>query len=557
MLSKKRKRHINDQRSKFDKNNHSKKNMDKNKIDLKINRYSQNKNKNHKNSQAIEKTLFRENVLKIQNLNPAYLRKDMKKTLNNTLEKNKLITNNKFQNSLDLKSINDKNKIKHENICSFCEKLIDFGEGIKIENNIEHLNSDEIKTLDYNENDYIKCFECKTINHLYCIKNLKKDSFEDPNSDLKILKPEIINYFYYFKFYCLICLTQKIFPIYKFSSNDFQYGPCYIHKVSNSSLKTDANLYEVNNMNPEYYQKMKNEYSKKICLFTIESSRLYSNKSNQNKGTHFNYNIIDSEYFFKNRIANNNKKIKDDSLNINFYIGKNFYIKKEFELGKIIDITYEIKELGTPYFQFDFFSLNNKNRNIIFFLCEFESKNLINFINEYESKMLDFEKSEITKLANEEIEMLLKIINKSELCISKIEEKINFNCPYSKKLLKIPVRGKYCAHVKCFDLINFLNYYFKNQNNKCPICRKFILLDDLIYGFFIQGKIDEKIKSKVSIKFIETIEEIINVMDLKLIINNVKINKNYNLEIKFESEEWDDNDTSNEDFEKKIMLKTI
>lgn len=551
MLSKKRKRHSEDQKIKINNNYHSKKNLDKNNICLKNDKYSKNKNKNKLGS--IKKTIFPEHAIKIKNFNPAYFSQEMKKTLNNNIEKDKLLTSNKNNKYLDLKNSKNNNKIKHENICSFCDKLIDFEKGIKFENNIEHLNTDEINTRDYNENDYIKCFECNSIHHLYCIKNLTKDSYDDPNSELKILKPEIINYFYYFKYYCLICLIQKIYPIYKFFSNNFHYGPCYIHKLSNSSLNKIAKLYEVNNMNPEYYKKLKNEYSKKICLFTFESSHLYSNKCNQNEGNHFNYNIIDSEYFFKNRIASNNKKIKEDILNVNFYVGKNFYLKKEFELGKIIDITHEIKELGTPYFQFDFFSLYNKNRNIVFFLCEFEFKNFTNFVNEYESKMLDFEKSDknIAKLTNEEREMLLKIINKSEISISKIEEKINFTCPFSKKLINIPVRGKYCGHIKCFELKNFLSFYFKNQNNKCPICRKFILLDDLVYGFFIQSKIDEKIKSKASIKYIERIEEIINVMDLKLIINNEKINKFNNLEIKFDSEEWEDNDSSNEVFGKK------
>ena len=55
--------------------------------------------------------------------------------------------------------------------------------------------------------------------------------------------------------------------------------------------------------------------------------------------------------------------------------------------------------------------------------------------------------------------------------------------PITIQLLFVPSRGLKCKHLSCFDLMNFLKFNAFNQTPlrwKCPICRKQVLMNELV-----------------------------------------------------------------------------
>lgn len=52
------------------------------------------------------------------------------------------------------------------------------------------------------------------------------------------------------------------------------------------------------------------------------------------------------------------------------------------------------------------------------------------------------------------------------------EIRVSLCCPMSQGLIETPVRGAFCSHVSCFDLMTFLRLMVNTRvpNWKCPIC---------------------------------------------------------------------------------------
>jgi len=53
-----------------------------------------------------------------------------------------------------------------------------------------------------------------------------------------------------------------------------------------------------------------------------------------------------------------------------------------------------------------------------------------------------------------------------------ISETRSYNCPIGMNKISIPVRGKDCRHVRCFDLFNFLAFAKQQKHWSCPQCKK-------------------------------------------------------------------------------------
>jgi hypothetical protein len=66
----------------------------------------------------------------------------------------------------------------------------------------------------------------------------------------------------------------------------------------------------------------------------------------------------------------------------------------------------------------------------------------------------------------------------------------NLKCTFSASPMVIPVRGKNCKHVSCFDLKNFITYAKTTRNWKCPLCRGNCYYRDLFIDTFIKEYIE-------------------------------------------------------------------
>jgi hypothetical protein len=60
---------------------------------------------------------------------------------------------------------------------------------------------------------------------------------------------------------------------------------------------------------------------------------------------------------------------------------------------------------------------------------------------------------------------------KDEDFLSSLMKKLSLKCPISLSRIKIPVRGKHCKHVQCFDLRSFV----EENSWICPCCNSSIL----------------------------------------------------------------------------------
>jgi len=58
----------------------------------------------------------------------------------------------------------------------------------------------------------------------------------------------------------------------------------------------------------------------------------------------------------------------------------------------------------------------------------------------------------------------------------------SLDCPFSKKPMQTPVRGKACKHMQCFDLLNFLssNSFPSARRWRCVCCEAFVSVEDLV-----------------------------------------------------------------------------
>jgi hypothetical protein len=121
---------------------------------------------------------------------------------------------------------------------------------------------------------------------------------------------------------------------------------------------------------------------------------------------------------------------------------------------------------------------------------------------------LDDERS-ITQLSYKEaLDLTLKELDKglinldsdNEDCDTDITITISLLCPMSMKEIQVPVRGKNCKHLQCFDLFNYLktNSVISGSRWRCGLCEDFIPIKDLIVDGLVVSML-EKCKGNISI----------------------------------------------------------
>ncbi|KAI9345115.1 MIZ/SP-RING zinc finger-domain-containing protein [Pilaira anomala] len=80
--------------------------------------------------------------------------------------------------------------------------------------------------------------------------------------------------------------------------------------------------------------------------------------------------------------------------------------------------------------------------------------------------------------------------------------KLSLRCPISLKKLKLPIRGRNCKHLECFDLVPYL---LTNENKVpqwlCPCCNKTTYPDELARDLFMERLLKTLQKNVVEIEF--------------------------------------------------------
>lgn len=85
----------------------------------------------------------------------------------------------------------------------------------------------------------------------------------------------------------------------------------------------------------------------------------------------------------------------------------------------------------------------------------------------------------------------------------------SLTCPFSGMIMEKPVRGKYCTHFQCFDLLNFLTGSSRISGTRwrcvgSSVCHNFLSIDDLeLCGFTadllveMKGQLEPKSKDRI------------------------------------------------------------
>ena len=64
-------------------------------------------------------------------------------------------------------------------------------------------------------------------------------------------------------------------------------------------------------------------------------------------------------------------------------------------------------------------------------------------------------------------------------------ETVTLKDPYTRSKISVPVRGKACIHVQCYDAATFITMSKTAKKRECPVCFKPTCLEDLVVdGFF-------------------------------------------------------------------------
>ncbi|KAK8888988.1 hypothetical protein M9Y10_033729 [Tritrichomonas musculus] len=65
-------------------------------------------------------------------------------------------------------------------------------------------------------------------------------------------------------------------------------------------------------------------------------------------------------------------------------------------------------------------------------------------------------------------------------------------CPFTRKIMLYPARGKHCMHRECFDMSGYLSMCIKTNQWVCPFCHKTLYAEDLRfdpnYFLFVKNK---------------------------------------------------------------------
>ncbi|XP_022969987.1 E4 SUMO-protein ligase PIAL2-like isoform X1 [Cucurbita maxima] len=57
--------------------------------------------------------------------------------------------------------------------------------------------------------------------------------------------------------------------------------------------------------------------------------------------------------------------------------------------------------------------------------------------------------------------------------------RISLNCPISYTRIKVPVKGRSCKHLQCFDFYNFIDINSRRPSWRCPHCNQYICFLDI------------------------------------------------------------------------------
>lgn len=63
---------------------------------------------------------------------------------------------------------------------------------------------------------------------------------------------------------------------------------------------------------------------------------------------------------------------------------------------------------------------------------------------------------------------------------------LSLECPISGSRITTPIKSIKCSHVECFDAFWYLESQRQIENERCPVCSKFIKFDDLSVSEFIE-----------------------------------------------------------------------
>lgn len=66
------------------------------------------------------------------------------------------------------------------------------------------------------------------------------------------------------------------------------------------------------------------------------------------------------------------------------------------------------------------------------------------------------------------------------------KETVTLKDPYTRSKISIPVRGKNCIHVQCYDAATFILISKTAKKRECPVCYKPTTLDDLILDRYFE-----------------------------------------------------------------------
>lgn len=404
------------------------------------------------------------------------------------------------------------------------------------DNEISIMNDEvEINNL---EKSYISCYNCRKFFHYAC---LMRNKYQINSSSICSWVKRL-----YFNsiFYCPLCIIKRLFPLTNILSEDFIQGPSFLNKsqvIENSphfisgNKKTKNTDKTLNTPNNGFHQikipngelnKLSNDSNTKLGIYIIDLASLYC----------INY----VNYSKLNDLLDTNSSNEKNKIRASFFIGDVFIKNYSLDIFKMMDFTDDYRKyLQTQAFNIKFdLSANNINKNnLAFFICFYRKRDVEELNHVQELRILEHNQLPVAlkELKEIEINKILKSLNteKDELVYSKLEEKICFKCPYLNTLLNIPVKGRFCEHLKCFELKNFLKLFSKNYlKAKCPHCRKFIFIEDLVYGYYIGDKLTKFKKIYNNDAKIINIEEIVDLFNIQFEEANI----GFNLEV----ERWED-----------------
>ena len=327
----------------------------------------------------------------------------------------------------------------------------------------------------------IKCYICKQYSHKECIEDFKEmPKFICPRCQLKygeifleledniFIEKIVLNNLHLYKSYNF---SKKIkfkipFNIYNKILNDMNNNNINKNKVLiirgliinkngfNFTFPLNFNLYfKINKKNIISYQLQKTKYLPLIFftknLFSLEN--------------YYYCNISQNCYLkLNNKKLTKNLKFKDF---FNIDIHNNFEIEINFSKN-------EVKKEDFLYSKFilsiDYVELHDSSIN--------EIKNIINKSDSIYNLNILKEKLNIYLLKD-------SLINLDEAEV--IDNFTNYD------IIQYPARGIFCTHVRCFDLLKFLNLNLESKKFRCGICNKqanIFYLDEYFNNYLEEGK---------------------------------------------------------------------